>query len=57
MSAPLFAVLLAQLSEPRLAWVVTLAGFGLSGLLFLIAKPPLRRQAEVETEVQAVRTP
>lgn len=49
MSAPLFAVLLAQLSEPRLAWLVTLAGFGLSGLLFLIAKPPARRR-EVEAE-------
>ncbi len=55
MSAPLFAVLLAQLAEPRLAWLVTLAGFGLSGLLFLVARPPRRRQVDAEAAAQVVQ--
>jgi sugar phosphate permease len=54
LSAPLFAVLLAQLSEPRLAWLVTVAGFGLSGLLFLVAKPPRRREVEGSEDREAI---
>jgi sugar phosphate permease len=45
-SAPLFAVLLAQLTEPRLAWTVTLAGFVASGLCFLVANQPTRKAAK-----------
>ena len=45
LSAPLFAVLLAQLAEPRLAWVVTLVGFAASGLLYFVSKAPVRTAA------------
>lgn len=54
LSAPLFAVLLAQLTEPRLAWIATLAGFGLSGLLFLVAKEPRRVPALPPADAEAV---
>jgi MFS family permease len=54
LSAPLFAVLLAQLTEPRLAWTVTLAGFIASGLLFLISMPPRRRRVHAAKERETV---
>ena len=53
MSAPLFAVLLAQLAEPRLAWVVTLAGFAASGVLYFVSRAPERRDRSPGTEQQS----
>jgi hypothetical protein len=53
-SAPLFAVLLAELTEPRLAWLVTFAGFAASGLCYFVAKQPRRREVAPAQEPRVV---
>ncbi len=56
-SAPLFAVMLAAATEPRLVWVVTLVAFTASGLLYLSTRPPGAPPAEAETPVPAEAAP
>ncbi len=44
-SAPLFAVMLAVVAEPRLVWIVPFVGFLVSGLLFFVTKAPKRDES------------
>jgi hypothetical protein len=53
-SAPLFAVLLALATEPRLVWVVPFVGFLGAGLMYMLTSPPKRREAAPEAEAAAV---